>query len=116
MYSVTKRLEVSGSHVLDLPYKSKCQHTHGHNWIINITIGASALNAEGMVLDFTAIKELIHAKLDHTHLNDVVSMNPTAENIAKWIYDRLDGLDCGRVWCMRVEVQESEGNIACYTP
>ena len=37
VYKITKRFEISGSHNLSLSYPSKCQQTHGHNWIIEIT-------------------------------------------------------------------------------
>lgn len=60
-----------------------------------------------MVCDFTHIKKLVHDKLDHQFLNDVVSFNPTAENIAKWICEQVPN-------CIKVSVQESEGNIAIY--
>lgn len=47
------------------------------------------------------------SRLDHANLNDVLPFNPTAENIARWV--------CGEVpHCYRVEVQESEGNVAVY--
>ena len=45
--------------------------------------------------------------LDHKCLNDVLPVNPTAENMARWICDRIDN-------CFRVDVQESEGNTASY--
>jgi queuosine biosynthesis protein queD len=62
-----------------------------------------------MVIDFTIIKEKIHGRLDHKHINDVLGgINPTAENMAKWIADELGPK------CFKVEVQESEGNVAIY--
>ena len=65
------------------------------------------LNEDGMVIDFTHIKNAVKDKLDHKNLNEVLDFNPTAENIAKWICDQIDT-------CFKVEVQESEGNIAIY--
>lgn len=107
MYYISKRLEISAAHRLDLDYASKCSSLHGHNWIITVHCRARELNANGMVTDFTDVKRLIEDKLDHKVLNDVVPFNPTAENIAAWI--------CGAVEnCYRVDVQESEGNIASY--
>ena len=107
MYTVIKRLEISAAHRLRLSYPSKCENLHGHNWIITICCRASELNADGMVTDFTHIKELVQGQLDHRNLNEVLPFNPTAENIARWICDRVEH-------CYRVEVQESEGNIAIY--
>lgn len=112
MYRVTKRLEVSGAHSLELSYDSKCSNLHGHNWIITVTCEAEELNADGMVVDFTHIKETVMA-LDHANVNEVINreadhfINSTAENIAKWLCDRIEH-------CVKVEIQESEGNVAIY--
>ena len=107
MYKVTKRMEIAGAHRLSLPYESKCANLHGHNWIVIVHCRAKELTDYGMVCDFTYIKRMIHDKLDHQYLNDMVDFNPTAENIAKWICDQVPN-------CYKVEVQESEGNIATY--
>lgn len=107
MYYVTKRLEIAGSHRLDLDYESKCSNLHGHNWIIDVKCAAEELDGNGMVCDFTLIKKAVHGMLDHKNLNDVLDFNPTAENIAKWICDRVPN-------CVAVSVQESEGNTAVY--
>jgi len=53
------------------------------------------------------LKELIQDKLDHRELNEVLSFNPTAENIARWIVDLIPT-------CYKASVQETEGNIAIY--
>lgn len=107
MYYVTKRLEISGAHSLTLSYPSKCSRLHGHNWIITVYCKSATLNGDGMVVDFSHIKQLIHDNLDHRNLNEVFDFNPTAENIARWICDQIE-------FCYRVEIQESEGNIAIY--
>lgn len=107
MYYVTKRIEISASHRLELDYESKCTAMHGHNWIIKVYCRASQLNANGMVTDFTHIKRTIKEKLDHKVLNDVLPFNPTAENIARWIVDTVEN-------CFRADVVESDGNEATY--
>lgn len=60
-----------------------------------------------MVVDFTHIKQVVKDQLDHKNINEVLSVNPTAENIARWICDQIPS-------CVKVEVQESEGNTAIY--
>ena len=116
MYKITKKLEVAGAHKLELPYESKCSNLHGHNWIITVELQRDKLTEYGMVMDFTHIKKLIHEPLDHSYINDVIpGINPTAENIAKWIADRLTGeFDGIYVVCTRVEVEESPNNTAIY--
>jgi 6-pyruvoyltetrahydropterin/6-carboxytetrahydropterin synthase len=60
-----------------------------------------------MVIDFSEIKRLVKKPLDHQVLNDVLDFNPTAENLARWVVERVP-------FCYKASVQESEGNIAVY--
>lgn len=107
MYYVSKRLEISSAHSLNLSYESKCEALHGHNWIVVVHCKSKTLNADGMVADFTTIKKIISGALDHRNLNEIFDFNPTAENIAKWICDQIEN-------CYKVEIWESESNKAAY--
>lgn len=113
MYKVSKRMEIAGAHQLELPYNSPCQNIHGHNWIVTVHCCSETLTPYGMIVDFTKVKKAIHGVLDHQFINKVVPANPTAENIAKWICDRVTSI-CEVGYCYKVEVQESEGNVATY--
>ncbi len=108
MYYVSKRMEISGSHRLNLSYESKCCNMHGHNWIITIYCKAEKLNEDGMVCDFAHIKQSIHGYLDHGNLNELLPFNPTAENIARWITEQIPQ-------CYKASVQETDSNTAVYT-
>lgn len=114
MYYVSKRMEIAGAHNLKLPYESKCSMIHGHNWIITIHCKSTTLTDYGMIVDFARVKKEVHGILDHSYINDIVApLNPTAENMAKWICDKVSSI-CEVGKCYKVEVQESEGNIAIY--
>ena len=126
MYKISKRIEIAGSHSLSLDYDSPCSKIHGHNWIITVEIEGILLDEHGMLMDFKHIKNVVN-KLDHANINEVIApINPTAENIAKWIVDKIQyelkiyyTVERDRTnypWVSKVSVQESEGNIACYTP
>jgi len=104
IYTVTKRIEIAGAHRLALPYESKCSNLHGHNWIVTVTCQTDKLNNAGMVVDFGEIKKMVMC-LDHQNLNDHLHQ-PTAERLAAFL---LGGIP----HCIKVEVQESEGNTAC---
>jgi 6-pyruvoyltetrahydropterin/6-carboxytetrahydropterin synthase len=107
MYRVTREIRFCYGHRL-LNYEGKCRHLHGHNGRAVITLETPALDPRGMVIDFTRIKEVvadwIDQNLDHRMLlreDDpalpflrqqgepvyILKVNPTAENIAKLIYD-----------------------------
>ncbi len=108
MYKLKKRLVISAAHQLKLDYPSKCSALHGHNWIIDVYLRAHELDQNGMIMDFSVIKEKVEKVLDHQVLNNILEVNPTAENIAKWVCDRL------APQCYKVVVEESPNNIASY--
>lgn len=107
MYYISKRIEISGAHSVNLSRESKCEALHGHNWIVIVHCKSETLDQDGMVTDFTEIKRIVSGRLDHRNLNEVFDFNPTAENIAKWICDHVEH-------CYKVEIWESENNKAVY--
>jgi 6-pyruvoyltetrahydropterin/6-carboxytetrahydropterin synthase len=105
MYYLEKRIEIAGAHFLELDYASKCENLHGHNWIITVYCKSEYLNQNGMIIDFSKISKVVK-ELDHQDLNKFIKQ-PTAENIAKYLCDKIS-------FCYCVKVQESEGNIITY--
>ena len=111
MYRVSKSVSFCYGHRL-LNYDGKCAHLHGHNAQAVITLESETLDELGMVEDFSLLKRLVwkwlDAEIDHTlllHRDDpvlpvlqqagervrVTDFNPTAENIARMIYDYVAG-------------------------
>ena len=110
IWTIKKTFEISASHQLNLPYESKCNHLHGHNWLVAVFVACSELE-NGMVVDFNFLKEMVFQKLDHKHLNDIIPV-PTVENIASWIVGAIGTKKDGkRYWCTKVVIQESQGNV-----
>lgn len=108
MYRVTRQIEFCYGHRL-LDYDGKCRHLHGHNGLAVVTLEGPRLDARGMLVDFGDIKRTLQRwiddELDHNMLlrrDDpllpllqergervfVMEQNPTAENIARLIYDQ----------------------------
>lgn len=89
MYKLSLDHHIDSSHNL-LNYNGACSRQHGHRWIIKVEMEVMEL-INDMVIDFKEIKKIID-KLDHQHINDIVSFNPTAENLAKYIYYEIASL------------------------
>ncbi len=76
-------------------YPGDCRRLHGHNWKVEVEVSASTLDDLGMVVDFKTIKKLVKEitdRLDHQYLNELApfdELNPTAENMAAYIYKQL---------------------------
>ena len=73
-------------------YKGKCARPHGHRFTAQVEISGTDLDSTGMLIDFVAVKRSLLSildELDHNDLNSVLDFNPTAENLAKWIYSNI---------------------------
>jgi 6-pyruvoyltetrahydropterin/6-carboxytetrahydropterin synthase len=94
VYSLKVESNFSSAHNLR-QYKGKCESLHGHNWKIEAIAESENLDKTGMVMDFKLIKSelnIILEKLDHKYLNKIKpfeKINPTSENIARFIYESL---------------------------
>jgi len=94
MYQIKVKTNFSAAHNLE-NYHGKCEHLHGHNWNIEAVFCYELLGKDGMAVDFKIAKKLVMGvaeKLDHAYLNKLPilnKINPTSENIAKFIYDKV---------------------------
>ena len=75
-------------------YDGPCSRVHGHNYRFFVAVEGEVDPRTGMIADFGDIKAAVHervlARVDHRDLNDVLE-NPTAENIARFIWESLAG-------------------------
>ena len=107
MYSVTREIHFSYGHRL-LNYQGKCANLHGHNGRVQIEISSQMLDAQGMVVDFYQIRQMIGAWIDEAIDHKMIlwdkdplvpllqkagefpvlmKENPTAEAMARWIFE-----------------------------
>jgi 6-pyruvoyl tetrahydropterin synthase/QueD family protein len=77
-----------------VPADHKCARLHGHSFKVEVHVGGEVDPATGWIIDFAEIKgafKPLHARLDHNYLNEIDGLeNPTSENIARWIWQRLE--------------------------
>jgi 6-pyruvoyltetrahydropterin/6-carboxytetrahydropterin synthase len=107
MYTITKRFTFSASHQLDhLPPAHPCSRLHGHNYRVEIVLRTDVLDKQGFVVDYgelNALRQYLDETFDHRHLNDVLNLPTTAENIAHHLF----GWSISR-WPQTVAVRVSE--------
>ncbi|MBE6347716.1 MAG: 6-carboxytetrahydropterin synthase QueD [Spirochaetaceae bacterium] len=98
MFEVRVESDFAAAHFLQ-DYHGKCENLHGHNYKVYVHAKGNELDAGGMLLDFGVLKNSLRNVckiLDHTNLNDlqengksVFNQNPSAERIAKFIFDKV---------------------------
>ena len=120
MYELTVISHFSGAHRLRYLH-GKCEALHGHNWKVEVSVVSNRLGKEGVVIDFGILKqklEKVLKPLDHTFLNELPhfsEMEPSSENIAKYIFNRLKRELKGHQGTLkRVAAWESEVSRAAY--
>jgi 6-pyruvoyltetrahydropterin/6-carboxytetrahydropterin synthase len=121
VYEIKILSHFSGAHQLR-NLRSRCEALHGHNWKIEVSVTARRLGQEGVALDFSLLKQEVSGVLDgldHTFLNDLEYFSkrePSSENIAKYIFDRLKPrMRAHRVTMKQVTAWESDSACATYS-
>lgn len=119
MYTISKEYIFSASHQLNgLPEDHPCSRLHGHNYKVIITCAAEALFSVGFVRDYREIDKIakpIIDRFDHQHLNRLMPAddNPSAENIAKYLFEELKPM-IGELHS--ITVKETDKTSATYSP
>jgi 6-pyruvoyltetrahydropterin/6-carboxytetrahydropterin synthase len=124
MYEVSVDVTFAAAHNLR-GYKGKCENLHGHNYKVRVTLSGKEVDSVGLLYDFVHLKQVIQSvirSLDHKYLNELPPfdvLNPSAENIARYIYDQASeqlhqapngaGVSSITVW-------ESDVTAATYRP
>jgi 6-pyruvoyltetrahydropterin/6-carboxytetrahydropterin synthase len=124
MYEVSVDETFAAAHNLR-GYKGKCEDLHGHNYKVRVTLSGLEVDAVGLLYDFVHLKKTIQQvirSLDHKYLNELPPfdvINPSAENIARFLYDetskQLPGAPNGAL-VSSITVWESDVTSATYRP
>ena len=89
MYKISKTFDFSASHTLTLGEGHPCSRLHGHNYTVTLVLRGE-LDEHGMVVDYrklASFKGYLDDYLDHRHLNEVLDFEPTAELLARHLYE-----------------------------
>ncbi len=119
MYKIKIIRAFAGAHYLK-GYQGKCENLHGHNWKVEAEILCKKLDKTGIAIDFKKVKEKLDSilsELDHTLLNRHSAFrrkNPSAENIANYIFRKLSEKMPGDAKVKGVTVWESDNASAEY--
>jgi 6-pyruvoyltetrahydropterin/6-carboxytetrahydropterin synthase len=121
MYQISVEKHYDAAHYLR-GYRGKCEALHGHRFTVVARLKAAELDDIGLAYDYAELKKHLDevlARLDHTCVNDISpfdTINPSSENMARYIYDELAKLVAPPATVAAVEVWESPHTWVSYTP
>ena len=126
MFEIRVKEEFEAAHRV-AGYPGKCDRMHGHSWTVEAVVRGRNLDDLGMLVDFKAVKGALKEildELDHRYLNELEpfasGINPTAEHLAKHIYDKLAGASLfagsGEPVLSSIVVWESPRSSVTYYP
>ena len=106
---MVKEFRFEAAHRLPMvPPGHKCERLHGHSFVCEVAVRGPVDPERGWFIDYADINDAfapIHKSLDHYYLNDIEGLaNPTSENLALWIWNRLAGLLPG---LFRITIKET---------
>lgn len=117
---ISKDFEFSASHVIEgLSPDHKCSRLHGHSYRARVELSGET-DEVGFIIDFGHlewIRSFIDQNWDHKHLNDVIDVNPTSENLAALLAQNVEGWlltrpEASRISRIRVGVSETRATWA----
>lgn len=119
MYELTVEREFSAAHMMR-GHPGACARLHGHNYRVLLTVAGDELDDTGMLVDFAELRRVFDTildELDHHNLNELkpfATMNPSSENLARYLYRRAAEALSGIVHVSRVTVYESPTSCVTY--
>ncbi len=120
MFDIFIKTHFAGAHHLR-DYPGDCEHPHGHNWKVKVTVRAKELDNLGMGIDFKVLKQHVKGvidQLDHRDLNKMeafTEVNPSSEHIAMFIFDCLQKtLQADRYHLHCVTIRETDNSGLTY--
>ena len=120
MFTIRVETQFGASHQLALPDGSK-EPLHHHNWVVTANISSDKLDSMGLVMDFCQLKAMVDeitAEFDNAQLDSIDYFrrnNPSAENVSKYIFDKLEPKLPGGVKLRSVRVVEEPGCSAKFS-
>ena len=121
MFEVSVEETFAAGHALR-GYHGKCENVHGHNYRVQLTVEGPQLDGIGLLVDFAEVKRLVRAvveRLDHRFINDLPpfdTINPSAENLARYFYDEISAKLISPVRLGQVKIWETDITSATYRP
>ena len=119
MYTLSVERMISTAHQLN-NYDGPCARIHGHNWKIQVKVQSEFLNEIGISMDFSDLDKYlwqIVGPFDHQLLNTVPpfdKLNPTAENLVKYIYNQVKTVLPPKINVKRVKIWETDQSAVSY--
>ena len=129
MYEITISRVFSAAHAIRL-YDGSTEPLHGHNWTVEVSVGADQLDQIDVVMDFHLLEKILDdliAQVDNRNLNEIEPFdasregahpkaNPTAERVAWWLGTQIAEALPPHVSLVSVRVGEASGCVATYRP
>jgi 6-pyruvoyltetrahydropterin/6-carboxytetrahydropterin synthase len=123
VFKLGVRKQFNAAHVLEA-HPGKCARLHGHTWEVEVVLEGKDTDPSGMLVDFEEVAGALEravSDLDHAYLNELAPFSglpPTAENVARLVYERIAGEAETGSWdaaLSRVTVWESRDNWASFS-
>jgi len=119
MYELMIETEFAAAHQLK-EIGGGCEQLHGHTWKVQVFVKGERLDPYGILVDFRDVKRIVKkwtAGLDHHYLNEVLgSTNPTTENIAKYLFQKLEKeVNLETIKLSKVRVWEARDSSITYS-